>query len=222
MCDTEFGKSLGRGLYEFRLRHTRDELQAKTQPHLGAAEGSDPTRVLLRVFFAVYGDKIVLLLGGYDKGKDPSKRRQNTEIAEARKRLKAHQARLAAEAKAAAKGGATSTDRTREVIPTTQAEQRVPAGRSFLLWFRKRRASQAGGRRVAVKCGNTLAVCGKTHMMEHGDSQEDTMSTRTSRDTSFSSYVADKEASATPQRRAQMDAAREHAKVLYASHFGSR
>ncbi|GAA2747529.1 helix-turn-helix transcriptional regulator [Terrabacter aerolatus] len=46
------------------------------------------------------------------------------------------------------------------------------------------------------------------------------MSTRSSRNTSFDSYVADKEASATPERRAQMDAAREHAEVLYKEHFG--
>lgn len=41
-----------------------------------------------------------------------------------------------------------------------------------------------------------------------------------SKNASFSSYVAEKEASATPERRAQMDAAREHAKVLYNEHFG--
>lgn len=145
VCETEFGKTLGQGLFEFRLRHTRDELQAKTQPHLPSpAQGSpDPTKVLLRVFFAVYGDKIVLLLGGYDKGKDPTKRRQNHEIAEARKRLKDHQAQLAAEAKAAARGGTGPAGRPREADPTTRAEQRVPAGRSFLLWFRKRRQQRA-------------------------------------------------------------------------------
>jgi hypothetical protein len=34
-----------------------------------------------------YGDRIVLLLGGYDKGADPSAKRQHQEIATARKRL---------------------------------------------------------------------------------------------------------------------------------------
>jgi phage-related protein len=44
--------------------------------------------ILLRVFCAARGDKIVLLLHGYDKGKDPSDKRQQTEIAEAKRRLK--------------------------------------------------------------------------------------------------------------------------------------
>ncbi len=44
-------------------------------------------RVLLRVFFHAYGQKIVLLLGGYDKGADTSERRQQREITTARKRL---------------------------------------------------------------------------------------------------------------------------------------
>ena len=155
VCETEFGKTLGKGLFEFRLRHTRDELQAKVQPHLDTAEGSsaEPTKVLLRVFFAVYGDKIVLLLAGYDKGRDPSPRRQNKEISEARKRLKAHQSRLAAEAKAetgAATSGTGARGRggrsAREATPeaaTRRAERRVPAERSFLMWFRRRRRKQA-------------------------------------------------------------------------------
>ena len=40
------------------------------------------------------------------------------------------------------------------------------------------------------------------------------------KNTSFSDYVSAKEAGATPQRRAEMDAARAHAKVLYNEHFG--
>lgn len=40
------------------------------------------------------------------------------------------------------------------------------------------------------------------------------------KNTSFSDYVSAKEAAATPQRRAEMDAARAHAKVLYNEHFG--
>ncbi|MBF4574189.1 hypothetical protein ITJ64_16895 [Herbiconiux sp. VKM Ac-1786] len=42
-------------------------------------------RVLLRVFCTFYGDRIVLLHHGYDKGADPSERRQNREIARARR-----------------------------------------------------------------------------------------------------------------------------------------
>ena len=50
-------------------------------------------KVLLRVFFHAHGDKLILLLGGYDKGKDPSKKRQKREIEEARRLLKQFQAR---------------------------------------------------------------------------------------------------------------------------------
>lgn len=52
-----------------------------------------PEEILLRVFCHAYGDRIVLLLGGYDKGEDPSKKRQNEEIEEARARLKRWKAR---------------------------------------------------------------------------------------------------------------------------------
>ena len=44
-------------------------------------------KVLLRVFVHFYGDKTILLLGGYDKGEDPKQRRQQREIAEARRLL---------------------------------------------------------------------------------------------------------------------------------------
>lgn len=43
--------------------------------------------ILLRVYCHAYGDKIVLLLAGYDKGADPSKKHENKEIQLARKRL---------------------------------------------------------------------------------------------------------------------------------------
>ncbi len=66
VCGTAFGRQLGGGLFEFRLR----------EPEL-----------LLRVFCHAYGERLILLLGGYDKGRDPSRRRQETEISEARRRL---------------------------------------------------------------------------------------------------------------------------------------
>lgn len=73
VCETEWGKALGDSLYEFRLR---DEVETKA--------GSE--KILLRVFFHPYGNKLILLLGGYDKGESPSARRQNKEITEARNR----------------------------------------------------------------------------------------------------------------------------------------
>lgn len=46
--------------------------------------------VLLRLFFCTSGRKIILLLSGYDKAKNPGDRRQDKEIAKARKLLIAH------------------------------------------------------------------------------------------------------------------------------------
>lgn len=75
ICDTEFGRQLGGGLFEFRLR-----LKAPM----------DGESALLRVFCHATGDRVILLLGGYDKGKDPARRRQDHEIEVARRRLAEH------------------------------------------------------------------------------------------------------------------------------------
>jgi phage-related protein len=72
VCGTPFGRQLGGGLFEFRLRE--EEL-------------------LLRLFCHAYGQRVILLHAGYDKGEDPSPRRQSGEIDLARKRLAAWQAR---------------------------------------------------------------------------------------------------------------------------------
>ncbi len=93
VCRSEWGKALGQGLYEFRLRHTAAEVEAMFG---GAAPGAKAgERVLLRVFFHPHGDGIVLLLGGYDKGADPNDRRQGREIAKARARLADYKAKTA-------------------------------------------------------------------------------------------------------------------------------
>lgn len=79
-------RALGGGLHEFRVRHEGREIA-----HMFGCETTQtgvPTgRVLLRVFVHFHGDKRVLLLGGYDKGDDPSPRRQQREIDTARRRL---------------------------------------------------------------------------------------------------------------------------------------
>jgi hypothetical protein len=75
VCDTEFGRQLGGGLFEFRLR-----VKART----------DGESALLRVFCHAAGDRVILLLGGYDKGKNPGRRRQDHEIKVARRRLTEH------------------------------------------------------------------------------------------------------------------------------------
>jgi len=72
VCGSSFGRQLGEGLFEFRLRE----------------EG-----LLVRIFCHAYGDRLILLLGAYDKGRDPSERRQNREISKARARLREWQSR---------------------------------------------------------------------------------------------------------------------------------
>ncbi|MGC9221421.1 MAG: hypothetical protein ACP5H2_08730 [Solirubrobacteraceae bacterium] len=85
VCRTGHGKQLGDGLFEFRLRHDAAEILRSVGKH--ARDEPSGERVPLRVFCHAHGDRLVLLLGGYDKGADPSKRRQQREIAEARSRL---------------------------------------------------------------------------------------------------------------------------------------
>lgn len=84
VCGTEFGRHLGRGLFEFRLRGAD---LAKVVPAAGEPDAAE-AKMLLRVFCHAHGDKLILLVGGYDKGEDTSARRQDKEIAVARKRLK--------------------------------------------------------------------------------------------------------------------------------------
>ena len=77
VCRTGYGKQLGDGLFEFRLRHDAAEILQS----LGKSAREEPRgeRIL-----------VILLLGGYDKGADSSKRRQQREISEARRRLADH------------------------------------------------------------------------------------------------------------------------------------
>lgn len=60
-------------------------------PERSALLASTPSNrtVLLRVFCTFHGRRIVLLLGGYDKQKDASAKRQHKEINAARKELRA-------------------------------------------------------------------------------------------------------------------------------------
>jgi hypothetical protein len=88
---TEFGKALGGGLYELRIRQTAAEVRQRVAglppDDLGA---QPPGAILLRVFFCTAGRKIILLLDGYDKGQNPGERRQNREIQDARKLMRAY------------------------------------------------------------------------------------------------------------------------------------
>lgn len=105
---TEWLKPLGGRLHEFRVRHTADEVRQMfggDQEDAASNVISPPTRVLLRVFVHFYGDRVVLLLGGYDKGADPSGRRQEREIARARTLLTAWEEQQKRQKKAARRGG---------------------------------------------------------------------------------------------------------------------
>jgi len=84
ICESERGKALGRGLYEFRIRKSLDAI-LKTRGEAQMRGGKRP--VLLRTFCAFERGRVVLLLGGYDKGKDSSGSRQQREIAAARRVL---------------------------------------------------------------------------------------------------------------------------------------
>jgi putative component of toxin-antitoxin plasmid stabilization module len=90
-------KPLGQGLFELRVDHNPAELaqvfgaDPSARPELTelTAEG-----ILLRVFCTFYGDKVVLLLSGLDKGADP--KAQPRAIRAARKLLADWQAEQAA------------------------------------------------------------------------------------------------------------------------------
>lgn len=90
VCATEYGKHLGKGLFEFRIRHDERVIRGKAGQQ-GAGKRAD---VLLRIFCHAHGARIVMLLGGYDKGAAPSKRRQDREIERARDRLRSFQLRM--------------------------------------------------------------------------------------------------------------------------------
>jgi hypothetical protein len=85
VCQRGYGRQLGGGLFEFRLRHDAAEILQILGKPFRAEAGSE--RILLRVFCHAHGDRLILLLGGYDKGAHPSARRQQQEIQRARQRL---------------------------------------------------------------------------------------------------------------------------------------
>jgi hypothetical protein len=63
------------GLHEFRVRHDAEEIARMFGGEAPEVAGQ-PEKVLLRVFVHFYGEKVIPLLGGYDKGDDPKARRQ--------------------------------------------------------------------------------------------------------------------------------------------------
>jgi len=93
VCRSEWGRQLGGGLAEFRLRHGEREVATRYGPtDMADLPRPSPEKILLRVFFHAYGNRSILLLSGYDKGARPSARHQQRMIERARAYLKEWQA----------------------------------------------------------------------------------------------------------------------------------
>lgn len=88
ICQGEWGKPFGAGLYEFRVRRSLRAILSETREDSAKRIPAADRLVLIRVFCAFSGDRVVILLHGYDKLRDPSSRRQQKEIEHARKLLR--------------------------------------------------------------------------------------------------------------------------------------
>jgi len=87
VCRTEWGKSLGGGLYEFRIRRSLRTIAGQTGASLPPEISADRP-VLLRVFFTVRAGRVIVLLGGFDKQRRTSASWQDKQIRRARALLK--------------------------------------------------------------------------------------------------------------------------------------
>ncbi len=104
VCRSSWGKWVqgAPGIFEFRVRHDAGTILRQRGLPVPEELEEGSSEILLRVFCHAHGKKIVLLLAAYDKGKEPSIRRQNAEIKRAKQRLmrwKAEQDRLAKQAR---------------------------------------------------------------------------------------------------------------------------
>jgi hypothetical protein len=101
VCGSSWGKWVAGapGIFEFRVRH--DAATILRERGLPVPEDLDESHsgILLRVFCHAHGKKVVLLLAAYDKGREPSAKRQTAEINRARKRLTSWKARQKTAAK---------------------------------------------------------------------------------------------------------------------------
>jgi hypothetical protein len=100
VCKSSWGKWVtdAPGIFEFRVRHDAATILSERGLPVPKELEEGSGEILLRVFCHAHGKKVVMLLAGYDKGKEPSSKRQNTEIKRAKQRLtrwKAEQDRLA-------------------------------------------------------------------------------------------------------------------------------
>ncbi len=113
VCGSSWGKWVpgAPGIFEFRVRH--DAATILRERGLPVPEHLKETSadVLLRVFCHAHGKKVVLLLAGYDKGKEPSAKRQNAEIKRAKQRLTRWKAQRKVSAKQAGGRGQSRGER---------------------------------------------------------------------------------------------------------------
>ena len=77
-------RSLGSGLFEFRLAISQRELLNLTRNFQNIPR-VDISKVLLRIFYTLGPDKTIVILSGYDKLGNSHKRNQQKEIEQARK-----------------------------------------------------------------------------------------------------------------------------------------
>lgn len=98
LAGTAWLKPLKDGLYEFRVRSTAAEI-VRMYGDAGHVPPDGSETILLRVFVAFHGNRVVLLLDGYDKAVDKSLKRQQREIAAARKLQTAWKAQVARDRK---------------------------------------------------------------------------------------------------------------------------
>lgn len=118
VCRTGWGKwvkGVDGGIFELRVRQDfgtilRNAGVAIPPEMADAAEERHPD-VLLRIFCHAYGNKLVLLLAGYDKGENDNPRRQTAEAKLAEKRLSAWRRRRATVTKRSRRGGNSSRAR---------------------------------------------------------------------------------------------------------------
>jgi hypothetical protein len=89
VCGSSWGKWVhgAPGIFEFRVRQDAATILRDRGLPVPEHLKESGTDILLRVFCHAHGKKVLLLLAGYDKGKEPSGKRQNAEIKRARKRL---------------------------------------------------------------------------------------------------------------------------------------
>lgn len=89
ICQTNWGKALGDGLYEFRINRSLESITNNLKIPLTPNLRGKQTK-LMRVFFTVERNRIILLISGYDKGRNPNKKKQQKMISAARAMLRQH------------------------------------------------------------------------------------------------------------------------------------